>query len=70
MIEDNKIFKLNDLSIESTPEERVAWIKGLNASGYAGCNRKGTICDRREFPDAVEIQPNSMFGIVKPKKLK
>jgi len=65
-----KIFKLDDITKESSIEERVAWIKGLNASGYAGCQRgTGMIVDRREFPDAIAVQANSMFGVVEPKKL-
>lgn len=44
-------------------------IMELNASGYAGCNPDGRIVDRREFPKAVPIQENPLFGIVKPKKL-
>src|SRR5690606_801300 len=42
---EEKIFYLKD----QTPENMLEWITGLNKSGYAGCNRQGTICDRREF---------------------
>jgi len=51
------------------PKDPIGWIQGLNASGYAGCLRNGNIVDRREFPEAIPIQGNSMFGVVKPKKL-
>ncbi len=49
------------------PENPVEWIKGLNASGYAGCLRNGNIVDRREFQEAIPVQKNSMFGVVDPK---
>lgn len=60
-----KIFYLKDQS-----KDMVGWIKGLNASGYAGTTRKGEIVDRREFPDAMPIQKNTFFGIIEPKELK
>ena len=41
----------------------------LMQSGYAGINQQGTIVDRRQFPNAVPIQENSMFNTPKPKKL-
>lgn len=62
---DDKIFYLKDMTVEN----RMDWIVGLNKSGYAGCNKDGTIVDRREFPNAIPVQPNSLFGVVKPKKL-
>ena len=49
--------------------EHFAWVEKLNASGYAGVNQQGTIVDRREHPEAIPIQKNSMFGVVEPKKL-
>jgi hypothetical protein len=61
------IFFQDDLTKDSTIEERVNWIQGLNSSGYAGMKSNGNIVDRREFPDAVEIQANKMLGIVEPK---
>lgn len=62
---EEKIYYLADWTYANGAE----WIKGLNASGYAGITPKGTIVDRREFPEAIAIQKNSMFGIIKPKKL-
>ena len=62
---EEKIFKLDTQSKENMGE----WIKGLNASGYAGIKSNGCIVDRREFPDATPIQENIMFGIIKPKKV-
>lgn len=50
-------------------ENRVEWITGLNASGYAGCSSQGMIVDRRQFPDAVPVRENSLFGVVHPKKV-
>lgn len=40
----------------------------LIGSGYAGLNRKGQVVDRRENPEATEIQENKMMGNPKPKK--
>lgn len=51
------------------PQDPIGWIQGLNQSGYAGVNKQGTIVDRREFPNAIPIQGNSLFNIVKPKPL-
>ena len=63
-MEEEKIYYLKDQS-----PDNPGWIQGLNASGYAGCTREGWIVDRREFPDAVPVQANGMFGVVKPKPL-
>jgi hypothetical protein len=41
----------------------------LNKSGYAGITATGQIVDRREFPNAIPVQENSLFGVVKPKKI-
>lgn len=41
----------------------------LTKSGYAGILPSGTIVDRREHPDAIPIQKNSMFGNPVPKKI-
>lgn len=49
--------------------ENMKWIKELNASGYSGCDANGTIVDRRERPDAIPVQANSMFGVVDPKPI-
>lgn len=60
-----KIYYLKDMTLEN----RLEWITGLNKSGYAGCNKQGTIVDRREFPKALPVQANSLFSVVKPKEL-
>lgn len=55
-----------------TKEEAIKkgeWLKELNASGYAGVLSTGELVDRREHPEAIPVQANSMFGVVKPKKL-
>jgi|GEM_PF-2064105 len=39
----------------------------INKSGYAGCLPSGEIVDRREFPKAIPVQANSIFGIPQPK---
>lgn len=41
----------------------------LTESGYAGVNSKGTIVDRRKFPDAIPVQANPMFSAPEPKSL-
>lgn len=66
----DKIFYMEEF-VEGLPvEEKANWIKGLNASGYAGIKTpEGYIVDRREFPDAIPVKANSVFGVVKPKKL-
>jgi hypothetical protein len=50
--------------------EFFAKIHELNASGYAGVNRNGQIVDRREFPEAVPLQKNPLFGVVEPKRVR
>lgn len=62
---EEKIYYLKDQQTIGMAE----WIKGLNASGYAGCLPNGWIVDRREYPEAHPIAANSMFGVVEPKKL-
>jgi hypothetical protein len=49
--------------------EDLIKIHEINQSGYAGCMPNGNIVDRREFPEAIPIQKNSIFGIPEPKKL-
>ncbi len=46
---------------------RALWIDLLNASGWAGVTKEGTIVDRRYFPDALPVPANSLFGIPEPK---
>ena len=65
MSKEEKIYYLQDQTRENMGE----WIKGLNATGYAGCCSNGFIVDRRQFPDAIPVQENSLFGVVKPKKV-
>lgn len=63
---EDKIYKLEDMTLENRRE----WVRGLNASGYAGVRREnGMLCDRRQFPDAIPVQKNSLFGVVEPKPL-
>lgn len=66
--EHGPIFFQDDLTENSSVKEKVGWIQGLNESGFAGILSNGNIVDRREFIEAVPIQENRMFGIVKPKK--
>ena len=66
-MEHGSIFFQEDNGMENSVEERVAWIKGLNASGFAGVKSDGNIVDRREFPDAIEVPANEMLGVAEPK---
>lgn len=38
----------------------------LSKTGYAGVNKQGQIVDRREFPNAVPMPANTMFGVPAP----
>lgn len=49
--------------------EQAKWLATLNQSGYAGILSTGRIVDRREFPEAIPIQENKLFGVVAPKAL-
>lgn len=49
--------------------KKLDQIVALIKSGYAGVNQKGTIVDRREHPDAIPCQGNSIFGTPEPKEL-
>ena len=64
-IEKQKIYYQKN----QTKENSLEWIKGLNTYGYAGILSNGNIVDRREFPKAIPVQKNSIFGTVEPKEL-
>jgi|GEM_PF-1170570 len=49
--------------------EDLIKIHEINQSGYAGVLPNGNIVDRREHPNAVPVQKNSLFNIPLPKKL-
>lgn len=59
-------------SCEKTTERVKILMAGieLTKSGYAGVMPNGNIVDRREFPEAVAIQENKLFGTPKPKDIK
>ena len=68
--------KIAQKILDETPElkkekviEHAKWIIELNKSGYAGILPTGEIVDRREHPEAIPIQKNTMFNVSKPKKL-
>ncbi len=44
-------------------------IMDIISSGYAGTLPNGNIVDRREFPDAMPVQKNSMFNVPEPKPI-
>lgn len=41
----------------------------VKKEGYAGVLPNGNIVDRREYPEALPMQQNSMLGIPKPNKI-
>lgn len=56
--------------LKEQDKDPIGQILGLNASGYAGIRRdNGMLVDRREFPDAIPVKKNSMFGVAEVKKL-
>lgn len=66
----SKVYYIDEITVDSTVDERRNWINGLNKSGYAGIKRgTGMICDRREIIDAIPIQANLMFNVTKPKNV-
>ena len=42
--------------------------KAIIESGYAGVDKTGKIVDRREYPDAVPIQRNTLLDVPEPKE--
>ncbi len=42
----------------------------ISKSGYGGILQNGNIVDRREYPEAIPIEENKMFGVPKPIKIK
>lgn len=55
-----------------TKEEAEASVKiilPLIASGYAGVDKTGMIVDRREHPDALPMQKNTLLNIPAPRPL-
>lgn len=48
---------------------RLMKIKGIIESGFSGCLPNGNIVDRREYPEAVAIQANSLFNTPPPKEI-
>lgn len=63
------VFTLQKRKQAGETKAAVEWITGLNKSGYAGCTRDGWIVDRREYPNAIPVQENSLFGVIKPKEI-
>ena len=42
------------------------WFELLNASGFAGVLKDGTIVDRRYYPHAIPVRENKLLGVAKP----
>lgn len=55
--------------IEKERIKKLLAIVELNKSGYAGILSNGNIVDRREYPNAIPVQENPLFNVVKPKRL-
>ena len=49
--------------------EHFEVLKKFTAEGYAGCLSNGTIVDRREHPEAIPVQKNSLLNVPEPKDL-
>ena len=43
--------------------------KKVKAEGFAGVLSNGRIVDRREYPEAIPMQKNSLLNIPEPKEL-
>ena len=58
--------------IQEQKQERIKKlleIVDLTKSGYAGILPNGNIVDRREFPNAIAVQENSLLGCAKPNEV-
>lgn len=57
---------------EQTKKRLELLMKGVDVckSGYGGILPSGQIVDRREFPDAIPMQENALFGTPKPNSVK
>jgi hypothetical protein len=51
----------------SITKESIEKMQALIASGYAGVLSSGIIVDRREHPEAIPIQKNSLLNVPEPK---
>ena len=62
---------INPKAVKEDEEKLNLFLKTLeiSKSGYAGTLSNGNIVDRREYPEAMPIQENKMFGVPKPIKL-
>lgn len=61
--------ELSPIMKEEARGEALLQIHEINQSGYAGVLPNGNIVDRREHPESIAVQKNSMFGIPEPKKI-
>jgi hypothetical protein len=53
-------------------EERIKALRDsleLTQTGYAGIDKNGNKVDRRQFPDAIPLQYNSLLKIPHPKEI-
>ena len=53
--------------LEKLKAYEALWFELLNASGFAGVLPNGKIVDRRYYPEATQVEKNSIFGTLKPK---
>lgn len=51
-------------------DKQIKFIKEVIQQGYAGTLSSGELVDRREHPEAIPIQKNTLLGTPKPKEIK
>jgi hypothetical protein len=68
----NPLDQINPVTKFGSKEhlEALQKIRSIVASGWAGVMPNGEIVDRRDYPTAVPIPANSLFGTPKPKKVR
>ena len=65
-------FTMPDTKLDPTAAERIAAMQAhleVKKAGYAGMSvHTGHLCDRRDEPDAIPIQKNSLLGVPEPRR--
>lgn len=56
--------------IQDEVDKQLKFIKEVIQQGYAGTLPSGMLVDRREHPEAIPIQKNSLLGTPEPKEIK
>jgi len=66
----NKHESLKAIRPEDQPKvDALCKIREVVKAGFGGCLSNGNIVDRREHPEAIPIQQNSLLGVPKPKSV-